>query len=566
MSGTLRAGIIEATTTIKPNLDLREGSLARDVVICALLAAAIFAVYWQVHGFEFTGYDDENYVSRNRIVGNGITLSGIWWAFTTGYFTYWHPLTWISHMLDVQLFGMNAGAHHLVSVFIHIASSLCLFLALQYIMGSWQKSAFVAALFALHPTRVESVAWIAERKDVLSGFFWITCVWAYGWYAARGGFWRYATSLFLFACGLMSKPMLVTLPCVLLLLDYWPLRRLTIATWKRVLLEKVPFFVGVLMSCAVTLYGVTRAGLIVPDERFSLGLRMANTPISYARYIGKLIWPADLAVLYPMPAHWDTWKTLGATLLLLAVTAACVATARRAPYLIVGWLWYLGTLVPTIGLVSVGLQSIADRFTYIPFIGLFIALAWGVPRIPGRQALAVALMVACAVMSWRQTRHWRNTETLFAQCVRVTRNNPEAHYNLALAQYLNGKPEDARRNFEEAIRIRPQYQNARNNLGLLLLEMGDPRGATNVFGGLLRLNPTHQVALVSMGRALVQLDDLSQARGYLELARSAEARLELGRLFEKLQRTNEARLQFQEAERLKPGITSRPSRAERARP
>jgi hypothetical protein len=534
-------------------------ALRRTVLICLLLTAAVLAVFWNVRGFEFTGYDDQHYVEHNRIVGKGLTWRGIGWAFTTGYFSYWHPLTWISHMLDVQLFGMNAGAHHLVSVFIHIANSICLFLGLQYIIRSWQKSAFVAALFALHPTHVESVAWLAERKDVLSGFFWITCVWAYAWYARKGGFGRYAASVFLFACGLMSKPMVVTLPCALLLLDYWPLQRLSLATWKRVLVEKIPFFIGVMMSCGVTLYGVSKAGAIVSDERFSLGLRIANTPISYVRYLGKLFWPADLAVLYPMPPHWELWKAVGSTLLLLILTGIFLALAKRAPYLIVGWLWFLGTLVPTIGLVSVGIQSIADRYTYIPFIGLFIMIALGAAKLPVRPVLSIAIITALSVVSWHQVQHWRNTETLFAQCVRATRNNPEACYNLALGQYLTGKREAAARNFEEALRIRPQYEEARNNLGLLLLELNDPAGATNVFAGLLRRNPTHDVALLSMGRALLQLGDTGQAKGYLELARSAEARVELGRLLEKLDRTNEAQLQFREAERLQPGITTRQS-------
>ena len=530
-------------------------ALTRNVLICLLLAAAVLAVFWNVRGFEFTGYDDQHYVQHNRIVAKGLTWRGIWWAFTTGYFSYWHPLTWISHMLDVQFFGMNAGAHHLVSVFIHIANSVCLFLGLQYITRSWQKSTFVAALFALHPTHVESVAWLAERKDVLSGFFWITCVWAYAWYVRKGGFGRYASSVFLFACGLMSKPMVVTLPCALLLLDYWPLQRLSLATWKRVLIEKIPFFIGVLMSCGVTLYGVSKAGAIVSDERFSLGLRVANTPISYVRYLGKLVWPTDLAVLYPMPPHWELWKTLGSMLLLLILTGIFLALAKRAPYLIVGWLWYLGTLVPTIGLISVGIQSIADRYTYIPFIGLFIMIAWSAARLPARCVLAIAIIAGLSVIAWHQVQHWRNTETLFAQCVRATKNNPEAYYNLALAQYLNGKREAAQQNFQEAIRIRPQYEDARNNLGLLLLELNDPAGATNVFTGLLRRNPTHDVALLSMGRALAELGDTGQAKGYLELARSAEAHVELGRLLEKMNRKNEAQLQFREAERLQPGIT-----------
>ena len=550
----------KADCTRESATDSPNRAVARSVVICLLLAAAVLAVFWNVRGFEFTGYDDQHYVQHNRIVGKGLTWRGIWWAFTTGYFSYWHPLTWISHMLDVQLFGMNAGAHHIVSVCIHITNSICLFLGLQYITRSWQKSAFVASLFALHPTHVESVAWLAERKDVISGFFWITCVWAYAWYARNGGFWRYATSVFLFACGLMSKPMVVTLPCALLLLDYWPLQRLNLATWKRVLIEKIPFFIGVLMSCGVTLYGVSKAGAIVSDERFSLGLRVANTPISYVRYLGKLFWPTDLAVLYPMPQHWELWKALGSTLLLLILTGIFIGLAKRAPYVIVGWLWYLGTLVPTIGLISVGIQSIADRYTYIPFIGLFVMVDWGAPKLPARAVLSIGIVAALSVVGWYQVQHWRNTETLFAQCVRATKDNPEAYYNLALAQYLAGKREAAVQNFEEALRIRPQYEEARNNLGLLLLELNNPAGATNVFAGLLRRNPTHEVALLSMGRALVQLGDTGQAKGYLELARSAEARVELGRLLEKMNRTNEAQLQFREAERLRPGITREPER------
>jgi protein O-mannosyl-transferase len=297
-----------------------------------------------------------------------------------------------------------------------------------------------------------------------------------------------------------------------------------------------------------------------------LGLRVANTPISYARYLGKLFWPTDLTVLYPMPAHWELWKVIASTVLLLVLTAVFTSFWRRAPHLIVGWFWYLGTLVPTIGLISVGLQSIADRYTYIPFIGLFMMIAWSVPKFRGLQGLTMLILAACAVVSWEQVKVWRNTETLFAQCVRVTRNNPEGHYNLALAQYLNGKREQALRNFEEAVRLRPQYENARNNLGLLLLEVGDARGATNVLAGLLRLNPAHEAGLLAMGRALVQLGDEVQAKGYFELARSAEARVELGKVLEKGGRTNEAQIQFREAERLKPGITAQPSPAPPVRP
>ncbi|HKQ40293.1 MAG TPA: tetratricopeptide repeat protein, partial [Verrucomicrobiae bacterium] len=262
----------------------------------------------------------------------------------------------------------------------------------------------------------------------------------------------------------------------------------------------------------------------------------------------------------------ELWKVFGSTLLLLILTGICLAMVRRAPYLIVGWLWYMGTLFPTVGLISVGLQSIADRYTYIPFIGLFIMIACSAAKLPGRVAISALSLAACSIVSWHQVQHWRNTETLFAQCVRATRNNAEGAYNLALAEYLNGKRDAAIHHFEEAVRIRPQYQDARNNLGLLLLEAGDAGGATNVFTGLLRLNPTHEVALLNMGRALAQLGDESQAKGYFELARSAEARVELGRLLEKMGRTNEAQIQFREAERVKPGITRQPSPAALARP
>jgi len=357
-------------------------------------------------------------------------------------------------------------------------------------------------------------------------------------------------------------------------LDYWPFGRLRFGQdwWRpkapgeswwawpraaitpgRAVLEKLPFFVGVLISCAVTLYGFSHSNALVSDERFSWGLRLANTPISHVRYLGKLFWPADLAVLYPMPTHWAAWKVVAAAALLLALTAAFIALIRRAPYFMVGWLWFLGVLVPMIGLVSMGLQSIADRYTYVPFIGLFVMIAWGAERLrfPGKSVVAVAILGVCAVVSWRQTQHWRDTETLFTQCVKVTTNNPEAHYNLALACYLKGDRTNALQHFQEAVRIRPTYEDALNNLALVCLETGDAAQATNHLGRLLRLSPRNQFALLTMARALVVLGDYRQAKGYAELLQSPEAHVELARTLQKSGLTNEARIHLREAERLK---------------
>jgi len=316
-------------------------SWIRTASICLLLAVAILIVFWPVRHFGFTHYDDDNYVTQNPMVPKGLTPQGIWWALTTGYFSYWHPLTWVSHMTDVELFGMRGGAHHMVSVALHFANSVLLFLALQWMTRSQVKSALVAALFALHPAHVESVAWIAERKDLLSGLFWILCIWAYAWYAENRALHRYLIALFFFACGLMSKPMVVTLPCVLFLLDWWPLgrfpwvrlpasegaaaappyhgqgRAMVPVGLRQLIVEKLPFFGGSLLSAGVTYYGVHHAGSLVSEQVFRLGLRLANVPILYVRYLGKLFWQSHLSVCYLMPLDWVVWVGIGAMALLV---------------------------------------------------------------------------------------------------------------------------------------------------------------------------------------------------------------------------------------------------------
>ncbi len=598
-------------------VSVRQSSRLWILIICLLLAAAVLAIYWPVHNFGFTQYDDEHYVTHNPWVPKGLTLQGIWWALTTGYFSYWHPLTWMSHMLDVQLFGMRGGGHHLVSVAFHILNSILLFLSLYWMTRSQVKSALVAALFAFHPMHVESVAWIAERKDVLSGFFWILCVWAYAWYAENRAMHRYLIALILFGCGLMAKPMVVTLPCVLFLLDWWPLARFQWArspvhdfpkrpmasvTSKELLLEKLPFFGGSLLSAGVTYYGVHHAGSIVSEQIFPLGLRLANVPISYVRYIAKLFWPINMTVLYPMPNEWPVWMVLSSTGLLVMLSIPIVFLARRCPYLISGWLWYLGPLVPTIGIVPVGWQSIADRYTYIPFIGLFWMIIWGADDLarriaPLRVGLALAACVALiplAIVSREQVGVWKDTRRLFAHGVAVTRNNAIAHYNLGLALYMQGDRLGALQNFARSVAINPKYADANNNLGMLLMETGDLSQATNYFrralaiknseltqmnlvramlkmcdlqgaqneiDPILKANPSWSDGLYFKGVILAKSGKLSEAQGYLEAAlghkpQFEDAQIALGRVLIAKGNASEGLGQLREALRGHPQSTN----------
>jgi hypothetical protein len=379
-----------------------DANVRQDIVICMALAAAVAAAYAPLWDAGFAGLDDHLYVSGNPHVQQGLTREGVAWALGSTKASNWHPLTWLSLMLDCQLFGAGAGSHHLVNVGFHVANSVLLFLVLRRMTGRRWPSALVVALFALHPLHVESVAWVAERKDVLSTLFWILTMGAYVRYARRPGVLRYLPVFAFLLLGLMAKPMLVTLPFVLLLLDYWPLGRLARAeagatglapsgevaggrrakVW-RLVLEKVPLLVLAAASCVVT-FAVQRHGeAVMPLERLALPARMANAAVSCVAYLGKMVWPQGLTVLYPYPADRPAWEVAAAAAFLLAVTAAAAALVRRRPYLAVGWFWYLGTLVPVIGLVQVGEQPMADRYTYVPLIGTFIMVAWAAGDLAG---------------------------------------------------------------------------------------------------------------------------------------------------------------------------------------
>ena len=402
--------------------------LRRDVLVCLFLIITTFAVYWQVHNHDFINLDDDLYITENDQVQKGLSRESVVWAFTTTHAANWHPLTWLSHMVDFQLYGLNPKGHHLTNVFFHLLNTLLLFFVLQRMTGALWRSGFVAALFALHPLHVESVAWVAERKDVLSTLFWLLTIWAYTWYVERPRRTRYLLTLLTFTLGLMAKPMLVTLPFVLLLLDYWPLGRFQVgqldtalsapgqaslstrSVWSqtlRLIWEKAPFFALAAASSIVTFLVQKGGGAVRPWERFPITIRIANGLVSYVKYMGKMIWPSDLAVFYPHPgASLPIWQAVAAGLLLLSISIAAIRLAKNHPYLAVGWLWYLGTLVPIIGFVQVGGQALADRYTYVSLIGLFIIIAWGVSDIVAkwRYQRVVFIIAAGAPSSYPQPR------------------------------------------------------------------------------------------------------------------------------------------------------------------
>lgn len=515
----------------------------RTRFICLLLALATVSVYWPVGFFDFTNYDDRYIILRNPVVATGLTLRAVYWGLTTSYYEFWHPITWWSHMLDCELFGLRPGAHHLMSLGIHVANTLLLFAALRRMTGAMWRSTMVAALFALHPLHVEPVAWLAERKELLCTFFCLLSLWTYAGYvreSAMGGMRAkrlYRLTLLFFAFGLMAKPMAVTLPCVLLLLDYWPLRRFTIFNFKvadptvgslqrltlrQLILEKLPFFGLTLVSCAITLTGVSRAHNILSADTVPWGLRLANIPVSYARYLGKLIWPVDLAIHYPMPGRWDVWQVTGAVVLVLSVSGLVLIWSRSRPYLLMGWLLFLGTLAPTIGLVPVGFQSIADRYTYFPSIGLFVAAVWAVAdlskhwRLPavGLGVAAVLTLTACGVLTWFQVQHWRNSFTLWTHCLAVTKENAIAHFQWGWALQESGRVNEAMEQYRAALRINPNHYSANVYLGVALFEAGRLQEATNYYANALHIAPYYVLAHVHMGNALSKLGDFAGATNH----------------------------------------------------
>ncbi|MGD1153989.1 MAG: tetratricopeptide repeat protein [Syntrophales bacterium] len=510
----------------------------RDLIISFFLVLVTAAVFWQVSSFDFVRYDDDKYVTENRHVQAGLTRGGIAWAFLSVYANNWHPLTWLSHMLDCQLFAANPAGHHLTNLFFHIINTLLLFLILKRMTDFPWRSAFVAALFAIHPLHIESVAWVAERKDVLSTLFFMLTIWAYVRYVEHPGIYRYLAILLFFALGLMSKPMLVTLPFVLLLLDFWPLGRLHLGeslfnadasdlksvgggnehrSGVGLIIEKIPLFILSGASICVTLFAQWSG--IAPLESLPFSTRMSNALVSYISYIGKMIWPHDLAVFYPFPESISLWQVGGAILLLILITAVAVRLRRRYPCVIAGWLWYLGTLVPVIGLVQVGYQSMADRYTYLSMIGLFVAIAWIVPDLLARwrfhrialTALAACVIAALMTVSLFQIRYWQNSMTLFTRALSVTKNNAVIETNMGASLAEQGKFVEAIAHYQEALRSKPNDFEARYNLANALARQGKLEEAVSHYAAILPTQPDAAAVHNNMGIALSQLGRTDEA-------------------------------------------------------
>ena len=571
------------------------------------------------HGF--ITFDDDDYITHNPVVQRGLTMDGLYWAFASPHVYNWHPLTWLSHMVDVQLFGLSAGRHHLMSLFFHIANTLLLFLILEGMTGARWRSAAVAALFALHPLHVESVAWAAERKDVLSTLFWMLTLWFYLRYVKKPGVRRYWPVCLCYAVGLLAKQMAVTLPFVLLLMDYWPLGRFSPAqpaaippcpqpaeppsggsprkgrprtapagrqiipcsdgaTPRRgepfgagidfsrispLIREKLPLF-ALAAGASVLIYLVqAQTGIVKSAIEFPFAARLGNALVSYVVYLAKTLFPLHLAVFYPHPgAMLALWQAVGSALLIAAITTLVLYT--RKPYLIVGWLWYLGTLIPVIGLIQVGIQGMADRYTYVPLIGVFVMIAWGIPEIVAgwrsKKAVltgtAVAGLAALTVLTWFQVGTWRNNVTLYSHAAKVTSGNDWAEYNLGLSLLKDEeRDEEALLHFQEATRLRPGYADAFLNIGAIQAKQGRIDEASANFARVLELVPNHPEALRNLSQALIRQNRFDEAALRLQALRrikpdDPEASFLTGLLHAKQGNMGEAESAYQEALRLKP--------------
>ena len=505
-------------------------------LVCLMLASLVLAVFGQTLGFGFTTYDDPQYVVSNQRVRLGLSFAGLRWAFTTFELVNWHPLTWLSLMLDAEMAGLDPHRFHLTNLLLHGASTLLLFHLLDRATHARWKSAWVAALFAVHPLHVESVAWISERKDVLSALFWFLTMLLWLRWLERPGMLRYALVIGSFVLGLLSKPMLVTLPFVLLLFDLWPLGRFRAAAFGSLVWEKLPLLGLSLISSAITLIA-QRAGVALGSlDAYPLAARIANAVVSYAIYLQQTFWPTRLAVLYPHPgSEVPLASGVLASLVLLAICMLVAICWRSRPYLAVGWLWYLGTLVPVIGILQVGLQARADRYTYLPLIGVFLMLAWGVPDLLGRLGLleaggraptrsvhgsrllvagASATVAAAACMAYLQCGYWRDPVLLFERAIEVTGENAVARYNLASTHYQRNGPGDLERSvahYEEAIRIDPGYAAARNGLAGALMKLGRVEEAIARWSELVQNRPRSKAALCNLCAALSQVGRTSEA-------------------------------------------------------
>jgi tetratricopeptide (TPR) repeat protein len=554
---------------IPPEKDQPEGASVQKsknrfaVGICVLLALAVFAIFGQTVRYGFVNYDDDRYVYENLVVEKGLTLKGAVWALTYGEIGHWHPLTWLTHMADCQVYGLWAGGHHLTNVALHAAAAALLFLALREMTGSLWRSAFVAAVFAIHPLRVESVAWISERKDVLSGVFFMLTLWAYARYARQPSRGRYAAVALAYGLGLLCKNTLVTLPFVLLLLDWWPLHRVTLTPFWGLVKEKIPLFLLSAGSCAVTVLVPEK---MVDSYRVPFLERIGNAVVSYGVYLWQMVFPAGLANPYVNPPNGQPfWKVALAFVLLAAISMVVLACWKKRPYLLVGWLWYLGMLVPVIGFIQISYYAHADRYTYLPGIGLVLAVTWAVGDwslgwkhrkavLGGLTAAVIGILMICA---WIQTGYWKNSETLWTHTLACTTGNYVAHCNFGESLARLGRIDEAMTHYQKAVEIKPGYADTQFNLGNGLRQKGRVDEAIACYQKALQIQPDLAGAHMNLGNILGQQGRMDEAIAHYQKALqiqpdSAEAHCNLGSAFFRQGRMEEAIAHYQKALEIQP--------------
>ena len=549
--------------------------------VCVVLVFSTTLVYWQACSYGFINFDDPLYVTNNMQVRNGLTWKGLLWAFTDTKSTgNWYPLTWLSLMLDSELFEAKPQAFHITNLLLHLTNTLLLFMVLKRITGALWRSGFVAALFALHPLHVESVTWISGRKDVLSTFFLLLAIWAYASYVRRPSFGRYVAVAAFFILGLMSKAMLVTLPFVLLILDYWPLRRLHLnepvegenpissssTITAKLLREKIPLFVLTVFSCMLTYLAQEVGGAVRTFERVGPGIRVANTIVSYVNYINKTFWPSGLGIYYPLPKTIPIWQVIQAGLILAGISLLAIWWLRSRPYFSVGWLWYIGTLVPVIGLVQIGEQAMADRYTYVPLTGLFIAVTWGVNAITDHwhfrklilSVSAAVILSGLMLCTDRQVAYWRNNITLYEHTLAVTDKNHVIHINLGMALLEQGQLDKAIQHQQKALRLRPGEPSALTNLGMALALQHRYAEAIKYYRLSLKSDPEQATTYNNLGAAILSNNgDPEEAsanfRRALQLKPDYDnAHLNLATVLKMQNRFNEAISHYKEVLRLIP--------------
>lgn len=548
----------------------------RTILVSVALAALIAAIYFPVIHSQFLNYDDPDYVTENRIVQRGISAEGLKWAFARvsgGERTYWHPLTWMSHMLDCQLFGLDPRWHHASSIFFHAANSVLLLLFLKSLTGAFWRSAAVAAIFALHPLQVETVAWVTERKNLLSTLFWLLASASYIKFARTKRLGPYFGSLALFACALMSKPAVVTLPFALLLLDFWPLNRFPLTSpWPErfratriLLLEKLPFLALTAISAGITIMAHERLGLKAAADELPLIHRIQNALISYARYLKKIFLPTDLGIIYPHPGTWPTGTVAIATLVLVVITIFVLVQLRKRPYLPVGWFWFLGVIVPAIGIVQVGYQAMADRFVYLPVIGVLLIIVWGATDLFNATrakpsviaALSAAVLAYCSIVTVSQIRQWKNSEAVFRRALAVTPRNYIAHLNLAVALIRKGSSDEAESHVRQALQIHSKDPMPYVLLGSIEHQRTNFPAAISNYNRAVALNPDAPLPRYLLAGALLNSGQFAQAKEHFAVLTSVEqykpeVHASLGEIFAAEKNAPVAIQQYREALKLRP--------------